>query len=118
MLQCVDKMELGAAGAAEVPHLGMVHTELVVDVVDELGNEKIEIGVALSVAMRWHVERHSLEARLEIRTVVEVEPAHEILVGLAVARVLRDDHARHGLEQLTLSSDRTEGKIGGADATL
>ena len=35
---------------------------------------------------------------------VEIEAAQEILVGLAVAAVLRDDEARHGLEQLAVRS--------------
>ena len=42
-------MKLGAAGAAEVAELGVIHAELVVDVVDEFGDEKIQIRVALAV---------------------------------------------------------------------
>ena len=48
LVQCLHEMEFRAAGAAEVAELGVIDAELVVDVVDQLGNEKIQIGVALS----------------------------------------------------------------------
>ena len=45
------------------------------------------------MAVRRHVDRHAVDACREVGAVVEVEAAQEVLVGLAVARVLRDDHA-------------------------
>ena len=105
-------------GAAEVADLRVIDTELVVDVVDEFRNEEIQIGVALPVPVRRHVERHAVEPRLKIGAVVEIEAAHEVLVRLAVAGVLRDDHPGHGLEQLALARDRAKAQIGGADASF
>ncbi len=56
--------------------------------------------------------------RLEVGAVVEVEAAHEVLVRLAVAGVLRDDQARHGLEQLAFARDRPRAQVGCADVSL
>ena len=111
-------MKLRAARAAEVAELGVIDAEPVVDVVDELGNEEVEIGVPLPVRVRGHVDRHALESRLEIRAVIEVEAANEVLVRLPVARVLRDDEAGHGLEQLALARDWAEAQVRGADVAL
>ena len=111
-------MELGAAGAAEVAELGVIDAELVVDVVDELGDEEVEVRVALAVPVRRHVERHALEPRLEVGAMVEVEAANEVLIRLAVAGVLGDDHPGHGLEQLAFAGDRAEPEVGRADPPL
>ena len=96
-------MELRSAGASEVPDLRVIDAEAVVDVVDELGDEKVEVRVPLPVRVRWAVERHALEARLEIGAVVEVEAANEVLVRLPVAGMLGHDEAGHGLEQLAFA---------------
>ena len=113
-----EEMKLGAAGAAEVAELRVIDAELVVDVVDELGNEKIQIGVALTVPVRRHVDRHALEPRLEIGAVVEVEAANEVLIRFAVSGVLRDDQSRDGLEQLAFSRHRTKPEVRCADVSL
>ena len=112
------QVELGAAGAAEVAQLGVVHAQPVVDVVHQLGDEEIEVGVALAVGVRGHVDRHALDPGLEVGAVVEIEAADEILVGLAVTRVLGDDHAGHGLEQLAFAGDRAAPQVRRADPAL
>ena len=42
----------------------------------------------------------------EVGAVIEVEAAQEVLVGLALAAVLRDDDARHGLEHFAVAHER------------
>jgi len=51
------------------------------------------------------IARHAAELGGEIGAVVEVEAAQEILVGLAVAGMLRDDQARHHFERLAGAQD-------------
>ena len=46
-----------------------------------------------------HVDRDALDAGREVRAVVQVEAAKEVLIRLAVAGVLRDDQAGHDLQQ-------------------
>jgi hypothetical protein len=50
--------------------------------------------------------------------VVEVEPAQEHLVRFAGAAVLRDDHARHGLEDFARTHSRPRVEFGRADDAL
>ena len=51
--------------------------------------------------MRMHVDRDAVDAGREIRAVIQVEAAQEILVGLAIASMLGDHEPGHGLQQLT-----------------
>src|SRR5262249_27931891 len=90
-IQRPGKAKLRAAPAAEVAELRMEYAELVIEMIDQLGNQEIQIGVALPVAVRRQVDRHAFDARLKVGAVIEIEPAHEILIRLSFARVLRDD---------------------------
>ena len=65
---------------------------------DQLGNQEVEIRVALAVRVRRHVHRHAGDRGGEVGAVIEIEAAQEVLVRLALAAVLRDDDAGHGLQ--------------------
>ena len=67
-------------------------------ILDQLGDEEIQVGVALSVRMGRHVDRHVIDLRGEIGAMVEVEGAQEILVGFSLAGMLHYDQSRHVLE--------------------
>jgi len=84
----------------EVADRGKVGPLEVVDARDELGDQEVQVHVALAMRMRGQVDRHAGEPGREVGAVVEVEAAQEVLVRLARAAVLRDDHARHVLEHL------------------
>ncbi len=73
---------------------------------NELGDQKVDVAVALTVAVRRHVHGQAIHAGGEIRAVVEIEAAQEILVRLTVAAVLGDDEARHHFEHFA----RTQGR--------
>ena len=62
---------------------------------DQLGDQEVDVGIALAVAVGAHVDRHAVDRDGEVGAVVEVEAAQEILVGFALAAVLRDDEAGH-----------------------
>ena len=53
------------------------------------------------MAVRALVDRHAVDRNGEIGAVIEVHAAQEILVGFALAAVLRDDQTRRALEQFT-----------------
>ena len=57
--------------------------------------------------VRRQVKRHAVEEYGEVCAVVEIEAAKEILVGLAAAGVLRDDHARNSLQDFCRTKNRT-----------
>ena len=58
------------------------------------------------MAVRAHVDGHAVDGDGEVGAVVEIEAAQEILVGFALAAVLRDDQARHRLQHLARAIDR------------
>ena len=60
----------------------------------------------MAVGVRRHVDRHAGDRRREVGAVIEVEAAQVVLVGLALAAVLADDDARHGLEHFAGAHDR------------
>ena len=81
-------------------------------------NDEIEIGVTLTVAVRRHIDRHTVDPGSEIRAVVEIEAAQKILVSLAATRVLCRDHAGHGFEQLGHFEHRPHEQIRSSDGAL
>jgi hypothetical protein len=62
--------------------------------------------------------RHAQDGRRKIGAVVEIEAAQVVLVRLALATVLADDEARHGLEQLSGSHQRARGYLSRRHDTL
>jgi len=110
--------DIGGAGRREVAALREVRPFAVLDSIDQLGNQEVQVRVALPVAMRRHVDRHAVDEGREVRAVIEIEATQEVLVGLAVAAVLRDDHPRHELEDLTGAKGRTALQQLGADHAL
>ena len=67
--------DLGAAGRREVAGLDVLRPLLERDPVDDLGDEQVEVEVALPVRVCREVHRDALEGRREVRSMVEVEPA-------------------------------------------
>jgi hypothetical protein len=106
------------AGSREVAFVGVVGALAVGDGVDQLRYQEIEVGIALAVRMRRQVDRNAIDRGGEVRAVVEVEAAQEILVRLAVAAVLGNDQAGHRLEQLRRAQRRAVRQLFRQDETL
>src|SRR5207244_1669436 len=98
-------VDVGGAGGGEITFRREVRTLVVLDALDELGDEEVEVGVALAVRVRSEVDRDALDRREEVGSVVEVEPAQEVLVRLSCAAVLGDDESRHELQNLARPED-------------
>src|SRR4029453_6944611 len=62
---------------------------------DQFRNEKIQIRVSLAVGVGHHVDWSPRDGHRKVAAVVQVEAAEEVLVGLSLAAVLRDDDAWH-----------------------
>ena len=99
-------MEFSRARHGEIPELRVVRPLLVDDALDQFRDHEVEIHVSLAVAMGRQVYAHALDPAREIRAVVEIESAQEILVRLPIAAVLRDDESRHHFEQLAGAQER------------
>ena len=110
--------DVGRAGRGEVAAFGEVRALAVVDALHQLGHQEIQVGVALAVGVRGHVHRHAAHAGGEVGAVVKVEAAQKVLVGLAVTRVLGDDHARHKFKHLARAQRRPALEQLGGDHAL
>ena len=56
--------------------------------------------------MRRHIDRHTLDACRKVSAVVQIKPAQEVLIGLAVATVLRHHQTWHDFQYFTGAQDR------------
>ena len=65
-----------------------------------------------------HVERNAVEVSGEVGTVVEIEAAQKILVGLAGAGVLGGDHSGHGFDQFADPQQWRQLEVGIADKSF
>src|SRR5262249_61846489 len=82
----------------EVPLVGEIWPLFVLHTTDQLRNHEVDVRVALPMAVRRHVHRHSGYRLREVGTVIEVESAQVVLIGFALAAVLGDHDAGDGLE--------------------
>jgi hypothetical protein len=92
-------MHVCVAGRREIAEFRVIRPFTVFNPVDQLGDDAVQIHVALTVGIGRHVHRHAVDPGREIRPVIEVETAQKILVGLAGPAVLRRHHARHDFNQ-------------------
>ena len=106
------------SGRREIAQLGEVRSLRILDAGDELRDQEVEIGIALAVRVGDHVHRRAIDRHGEIAAVIEVEAAQEILVGLPLAAMLRDDHARDRLEHLCLAHERADVELPRRDRPL
>ena len=70
------------------------------------------------MAVAGHVHRQAVDAGGEVGAMVEVEAAQEVLVGLAVTRVLGDDDPRHEFQHLARAQRGAGGQQFGTDHAL
>jgi hypothetical protein len=60
--------------------------------------------------MGRHIDRHPCHISCEIRTVVKIETAQEVLVGLAVTRMLGNDQPGHHFQHFARTLERHGGQ--------
>ena len=109
--QHIPELEVGTACGAEVTVRGGVSAFHIIHALDEFGNQRIQIGVALAMRVRLEIHRHEVDARREVGAVVEIESTQEILRRLASACMLRGDHAGHRFEDLAAAQVRPVGDL-------
>ena len=105
LLELVGIMKMHGRGRREVAFLRPIGPLARQQALGELGDQEIEIGIALPVRVRAQVDRHPVEPEGDIGAVVEVEAAQEILVGFSLTGMLRDDQARHRFEDFARPRD-------------
>ena len=99
-------VDMRRPGRGKIALLGVIRPFAVSDAVDQLRDQKIEVGITLAVGMAGHIDRDAADVGGEISAVIEIEATQEILVGLAVAGMLGNDQPRHHFQRLTWTQDR------------
>src|SRR5207237_5241927 len=84
----------------KVSFVRVVRAFPIVNMVDQLGNQKIEVGVALAVAMARQIYRHAVHMHGEIGAVMQIEDSEEVMICLAAVAVMRYDNYGDGLYHL------------------
>jgi hypothetical protein len=110
--------EIDGAGRRKIALIGVIRALLVLDSIEQLGDHEVDVGVALAVAMRVHVHGNAIDAGGQVGAVIQVEAAQEILVGLAIARVLSDHESGNGFEQLAGAHHGTRLELRARDRAL
>lgn len=64
------------------------------------------------MSMGTHVDRHVVDIDRQIGAVIQVVATQEILIGFALAAVLRDDQAGNGLQNFTRPGHRARVQLG------
>lgn len=86
------------AGRGEVAFIGEVRPLLYLHGGDRFRNQPIEVGIALAVGVSAHVGRHIINIDREIRAMIEIIAAQEVLVRFALAGMLRHNEPRYSFE--------------------
>ena len=68
--------------------------------------------------MGRHIDGHAPNIGGKVGAVIEIEPAQEILVGLAVTRMLGNDQAGHHFQRLAGTENRHAGQTLTGDHAL
>lgn len=99
----VEEPVISAAGCRKFAEGGFDGAFEIINVLNEFGDNKIEIGVALTVTVGAVVCGHAIDSDVKIGAVIKVEAPNEILVGLAAAGVLGRDETGDDFEELSTS---------------
>ena len=108
-------LKIYIAGSGEISFIRIVGTLAEVDLVYQFGNEKMQIGVTLTMRMGNHIDGHAVDADIDIGAVVDVETTHKDLLGLAAAGMLGDEQARREAEKVLGGLYRPEVDVDLAD---
>src|SRR5208282_2112979 len=95
-----DIRYIDRAGNGEITIIGIVGSLAVVDGVDELRNQEIQVRIPLSVRIAGHVHWNTIDGRDQIGAVIQVVAAQEVLIRLAIPRMLGYDQAGNELEHV------------------
>src|SRR5262249_9329536 len=93
-----DEVKRRGAGGGKIPDIGIVRPLPKGDIVHELWDDPIQVHIALAVGMGGYVDRDTINKTGEIRAMVQIKTAQEILIGFPAATVLRHSDARDNLQ--------------------
>ena len=112
----VDSGHIGRPGQREITTVGAIGSFAEILPRYDFRNEAVEIEISLAMAVRAQVHLHTVDVGREIRPVIEIEAAQEILVRLAAPGMLGSHHPRNRFQKLGHAKQRTHEQIGACDA--
>jgi hypothetical protein len=104
----VAEDEVHRAGGGEVTVLDEVRALEAIESLHGLGDQKMEIGIALAVGVAAQVDRQSVDEEGDVGAVVGVEAAEKVLLGLPAALVLADDEPGDEAQDVGRPAMRTQ----------
>ncbi len=105
--QTIKVLDIGRTGGGKVAVLRVIRAFCVIQLLNQLGNQEIEIGVTLAVGMGRKVYWHPIKIRRKIGSVIEVKTSQEILVRFTSSGMLSDDNTGDSLQDFTRTENRT-----------
>ena len=118
MRQHFVKFQVRRSGGTVIANVGVIGAFLVIHPLHKLRDDDVHVRVTLAMRVRREIERHVIEIGGEIRAVVEIETAQEVLVGFPAARMLGNNHARHSFHNFSHAQNRARLKLLRPDSPL
>ena len=113
--QTLVQRKFDAAGRAEISCAREIRPLVESRSFHQFRDEKIQVEVALAVAVGAHIERYAVDMRGEVAAVIEIQPAQIVLVRLAGSGMLGRHHAGHDLGHFARAQQGRKPDIGIAD---
>ena len=107
LVDAVDQADVEIAGRGEVALVGKIRSLANLDRIDRFRHQPVQIRIALAMGMGAHIDRHVVDPDRHVGAVIEIIAAQKILVGFALAAVLRHDQAGHRLQYFPRARHRT-----------
>ncbi len=107
----IGHAEVHRAGGGEVARARRVRPLGRVERFDRLGDDEVQIGEALAVAVADHVDWRAVDGEGDVRPVVGVEAAEEVLLRLAAAGVLHGEQTGDRLDEVLRLVARAEHQL-------
>jgi hypothetical protein len=88
--QTIKVLDIGSTGGDKVAVLRIIRAFCVIQLLNQLGNQEIEIGVTLAVGMGGKINWHPIKVLRKIGPVIEVKTSQEILVRFTSSGMLSE----------------------------
>ena len=116
--QIIDQMRVRRGHRSKIANGGVIGPLGVIYPGDHPWHQKAKVGIALPMRVGGAVDRHIVDKIGEIRTMIKVIAADQILLRLAFARMDGDHKAGNALVELARAVDLPQGHFLLADAAL
>ena len=111
LLEVIGHVEGGRSGRREIACARGIRSLRRLERVDDLGNDGMQVRVALAVGVAHRVDRSAVHEECDVGPVVEVKTTHEVLLRLAAPRVLHREETWNRLEDVLRAQARAQAEL-------